>query len=60
MGAGETREVEAEISTYWLKAVLESGERVTPDGAMALYVGGHQPDRLSTALSGTDCLKIML
>lgn len=54
----ETREVVIDVSTYWLKAVLENGERVTPDGSIVLFAGGHQPDRLSEALSGTACVKV--
>ncbi len=56
----ETVEVELVINTYWLKAVLENGERVAPNGEMSLYVGGHQPDELSERLSGTKCIKISL
>lgn len=54
----ETAEAEIEINNYWLKAVLENGERVMPDGEIELFVGGHQPDRLSEELSGSKCLKI--
>ena len=54
----ETAEAEIEINNYWLKAVLENGERVTPDGQIELFVGGHQPDCLSEELSGSRCLKI--
>lgn len=56
----ETLEAEIEIDTYWVKAVLQNGERVTPDGEISLFVGGHQPDALSEKLSGTKCLKIDL
>ena len=49
---------EIEINNYWLKAVLENGERVMPNGEIELFVGGHQPDRLSEELSGSKCLKI--
>ncbi len=58
LNRGETAEAEIEINNYWLKAVLENGERVTPDGQIELFVGGHQPDRLSEELSGSRCLKI--
>lgn len=54
----ETAKTEVEVDTYWLKAVLENGERVMPDGEITLFVGGHQPDRLSKKLSGSECLKI--
>ena len=56
----ETVETAIDVDTYWMKAVLESGERVTPDGGITLYVGGHQPDGLSEKLSGTKCLKLIL
>lgn len=58
--AGETRNVTIDIDTYWLKAVLENGERVTPDGKITLYVGGHQPDKVSNELLGYECEKITL
>ena len=58
--AGQTAEAELNISTYWLRAVLDSGEKVTPDGGVTLYAGGHQPDALSAGLSGYECLKIEL
>jgi beta-glucosidase len=41
---GETKTAEIIIDKYWLKAVLESGERVTPDGKITLYLGDGQPD----------------
>ena len=56
----ETAEAEIEINNYWLKAVLENGERVTPDGQIELFVGGHQPDELSTFLSGNKCVEVKL
>ena len=58
--AGESKTVEIEVQKYWLKAVNENGERVTPDGRITLYVGGHQPDNRSNTLSGYECLAIML
>ena len=58
--AGETANVTIDIDTYWLKAVLEDGQRVTPDGKITLYVGGHQPDKVSNALLGYECEKIEL
>lgn len=56
----EQKSAEIEIDTYWLKSVLESGERVNPDGDVTLFIGNHQPDALSTQLSGSNCLKIEL
>ena len=50
--AGDKTTVTLSISKYWLKAVLEDGTRVTPDGGITLYVGGHQPDAVSCSLLG--------
>ncbi len=58
--AGETENVTIDIDTYWLKAVLEDGQRVTPDGKITLYIGGHQPDKRSNKLLGYECEKIEL
>lgn len=48
------------IDAFWLKAVLEDGSRVTPDGEIVLYAGGHQPDNVSNALTGNVCEKIKI
>ncbi len=48
---------EITINKYWVKAVTEDGERVTPDGIIEFYAGSHQPDELSAKLSGTECVK---
>ena len=40
---GETKTARFEIDRYWLKAVLENGERITPDGELTLYFGDCQP-----------------
>ena len=58
--AGEAKNVTIDIDTYWIKAVLEDGQRVTPDGKITLYIGGHQPDKVSNALLGYECEKIEL
>ena len=58
LDAGEKATVSFEIDGYWLKAVTDDGIRVDPDGKLALYVGGHQPDGVSNALLGNECLKI--
>lgn len=58
LDAGEKATVTFEIDGYWLKAVTEDGARVEPDGKLALYVGGHQPDSVSNALLGNECIKI--
>ncbi len=57
---GETKNVELEIDRYWLKAVTDDGERVEPDGELALYIGGHQPDSVSDRLTGYSCKKLEL
>lgn len=58
--AGEKANVTFEIDSYWLKAVTDDGARVTPDGKIALYIGGHQPDSVSNTLLGNECIKIEL
>lgn len=58
--AGETKTAVFDVDKYWIKAVLEDGSRVTPDGKVTLYAGGHQPDGLSTRLSGCECEKTIL
>jgi beta-glucosidase len=45
LNAGETETAELVIDKYWLKAVLESGERVNPDGGITLYFGDCQPEK---------------
>lgn len=57
---GEKATVEVDIDRYWIKAVTEKGERVTPDGEITLFIGNHQPDNVSNALTGTQCLTIKL
>jgi beta-glucosidase len=52
LGAGERTIVTISVNKYWLKAVLGDGSRVTPDGEITLYVGGHQPDATSCSLLG--------
>ena len=54
--AGESKTVELEVDKYWLKAVLEDGSRVEPDGEITIYIGGHQPDKRSCELCGNNCL----
>ena len=56
----QAAEAEIEVNMYWLKAVLENGERVKPDSEITLFVGGHQPDCLSEKLSETKCLEIII
>ncbi|MBQ3006270.1 MAG: glycoside hydrolase family 3 C-terminal domain-containing protein [Clostridia bacterium] len=58
LAAGEEKTALLEIDRYWLKAVLDDGSRVEPDGKLELYIGGHQPDAVSNRLTGTECIKI--
>ncbi len=58
LDAGEKATVSLEIDTYWLKAVIDDGSRVDPDGKITFYVGGHQPDAVSCRLTGYDCEKL--
>ena len=58
LAAGETKTVSLDVDRYWVKAVLEDGSRAEPDGAIAIYVGGHQPDAVSEKLTGYACAKI--
>ncbi len=44
LNKGETKTAELIIDRYWLKAVLENGKRVTPNGETALYIGDCLPD----------------
>ena len=55
---GECKTVELELDKYFIKAVLEDGMRVTPDGKITLFVGGHQPDEVSNKLTGYECLSL--
>ena len=56
--AGAKATVTLDIDRYWVKAVLEDGSRVDPDGKVALYIGGSQPDEYSLSLTGSNCEKI--
>lgn len=40
---GESKTAVLTVDRYWLEAVLENGERVTPDGEITLYIGDGQP-----------------
>ncbi len=57
---GEKAEITIDIDRYWIKAVDMNGKRIEPDGRITLYIGGHQPDAVSTALLGYPCLEIVL
>ena len=60
LDAGEEKTVTIDISKYWVCAVLEDGTRCAPDGAVVLWIGGHQPDERSAALTGTACRKLVI
>jgi beta-glucosidase len=60
LAAGESKIVTLTIDKYWLKAVLEDGQRVVPNGEITLYIGGHQPDKLSCELCGNECLEMKI
>ena len=57
---GESREVAFDIPKYWVSAVLADGTRAEPDGGIALWFGGHQPDERSEALTGSTCRKVVI
>ena len=57
---GESARVTFDIPKYWVSAVLEDGTRTAPDGELAFYLGGSQPDERSLELTGTACRKVVL
>lgn len=57
---GEQTRIHIFVDSFWIKAVLDDGSRVNPDGSIMLYVGGQQPDARSTELTGKDCLKLLI
>ena len=58
--AGEKRDVSMKVNKYWLKAVLSDGTRTDPDGDLCLRVGGHQPDKRSAELCGSEPIKLKI
>lgn len=58
--SGESKMISVDIDRYWLKAVLPDGTRTDPDGEITLYIGGSQPDRVSSELTGKQCIKLKL
>ena len=59
--AGKETEIkDVVINKNDIRAVLDSGERVYPDGEIYLYAGGHQPDEKSSELTDSPCIKIKL
>ncbi len=57
---GESRRVVFDIPKYWVSAVLEDGTRAAPDGELAFYTGGSQPDERSLELTGRACRKVVI
>lgn len=60
LAAGEKKTVRIKADKKFIKAVLQSGERVMPDSDITLYIGGHQPDKMSLKLCISNCLSIKL
>ncbi len=56
--AKEDKKIVVAVNKKNIRAVLEDGERVYPDGEIYLYAGGHQPDELSESLCKNKCIKI--
>jgi beta-glucosidase len=52
LGVGETGSVEISIPAESFKVVNDAGERVVPEGKVAIYVGFGQPDELTERLTG--------
>ena len=52
LGVGETGSVEISIPAESFKVVNDAGERVDPEGKVAIYVGFGQPDELTERLTG--------
>ena len=57
---GESVRVSFDIPKYWVSAVLEDGIRTAPDGEIAFYVGGSQPDERSLELTGKAARKVVV
>lgn len=60
LAPGEETAVTITLQKYWLRAVLEDGSRVVPDGNITLSIGGHQPDNRSAALCEDTLVTIVL
>ncbi len=58
LNAGESKNVKINVDDYWLKAVDENGNRVTPNGGITLYIGDTQPDKRSISLTGNSFAEI--
>ena len=60
LAKGETKRVTFDIPKYWASAVLDDGTRCAPDGSLAFYIGGHQPDARSNELTQNECRKLVI
>lgn len=49
---GETQQVTIELDESCVTLINENGQKYIPDSIFSLYIGGHQPDSRSTALTG--------
>ncbi len=56
LGAGEKITVDIAVDSKAFTAVDENGQRKVFGSRFTLYAGTHQPDLLSSRLSGTDCV----
>lgn len=57
---GETKTVELTIHESAFETVNEKGERSREGNEFTLYAGVSQPDSLSKALTGSDCLSVCI
>ncbi len=58
LGAGETVTVDIPVPERAFTAVNEDGVRAVYGHTFTLYAGTHQPDALSTELTGTACVSV--
>lgn len=56
LGEGESKTVQISVPEKAFTAVSYSGERKVFGSRFTLYAGTHQPDALSAALSGSECV----
>ncbi len=54
--AGETKQITVSIPDAAFETVDDNGVRAVRGSRFTLYAGTHQPDNLSAALTGTECL----
>lgn len=57
---GDTVSTQVTADKFWIKSVLESGERTEPDGEISLFIGASLPDDYSVSLGAPQYLKIDL